>query len=33
MTERDLLFAVSVLAVGTTLVVFVVQWWRNRDKK
>ncbi len=32
MDVRDLMFAVAVLCIGGTLVVFVMQWWRNRDK-
>lgn len=30
--ERNLLFAVTFLAVAGTLTVFVWQWWRNRDR-
>ncbi|WP_279380993.1 hypothetical protein [Microbacterium sp. C448] len=33
MSQRDLIFAVSTLIVGGTLVAFVVAWWRSRDKR
>jgi len=29
---RDWIFAIAVLSISTTLVVFVVQWWRNRGE-
>lgn len=30
---RDLMYAVGVVCIAGTLAVFVLQWWRNRDKK
>ena len=30
MSQRDLIFAVSTLIVGCTLVAFLVAWWRSR---
>lgn len=30
MTERDLMFIVSITIVGGTLVAFLVNWWRGR---
>lgn len=32
MTERDLMFLVSVTIVGGTLVVWLVHWWRERNR-
>jgi hypothetical protein len=33
MSQRDLIFAVSTLIIGGTLVVFLVAWWRGRGDR
>jgi hypothetical protein len=32
-SQRDLIFAVSTLIVGGTLVAFLVAWWRGRGDR
>ncbi len=32
MTQQDLIFAVSTIIIGGTLVAFVVAWWRGRGR-
>lgn len=29
--EQNLIFAIAFITIATTLVLFVWQWWRNRD--
>jgi hypothetical protein len=33
MSQRDLIFAVSTLIIGGTLVAFLVAWWRGRGDR
>jgi hypothetical protein len=33
MSQRDLIFAVSTLILGGTLVAFLVAWWRGRGNR